>query len=71
MQNNIIVDFIFDDGSRLKVPLDAEKPIELDKKQRGQQGSNLDFVIGGYHYRVSAREEEEIHDRDLINKKLE
>ncbi|KAL4450961.1 hypothetical protein ABPG74_021283 [Tetrahymena malaccensis] len=67
-QNDIVVDFGFEDGTRLKVPLNADDPIVLDKKNR-DFSNNLDFIFNAKHYRISAREEDVINDVNEINKK--
>lgn len=60
-QNDIVVDFSFEDGTRLKVPLNIDDPIILDKKNR-DASNNIDFAFNGKHYRISAREEDVIND---------
>ncbi|KAL4472001.1 hypothetical protein ABPG72_018503 [Tetrahymena utriculariae] len=67
-QNDIVVDFGFEDGTRLKVPLNEKDPIVLDKKNR-DFSNNIDFAFNAKHYRISAREEEVINDLNEINKK--
>lgn len=68
-QNDVIVDFTFEDGTRLKVPLNPTKPVSLDKKDRNAV-NNLDFALQANHYRISAREETEITEIDKINEKI-
>lgn len=41
----------------------------MDKKEKSPE-TNLDFILQRRHYRISARQEDEITDKDAINEKL-